>query len=166
MPDTVWKTSTPGSTPITPVFGTVANIATTYSAAGLCIGGLITISTGLPAGTVLNSSTLRLRVRNADQAVGMPNSTALFFNANPTASTVTDNTAFSMAVADINKFILTLAVAWASSGPAATGVQSFTATGPRLVVDGGGNVYAVLLAGGAHTLGTANAISFEFEATY
>jgi len=158
---------TAGSRVLTPVTGTVANTVTTYGTAGLCIGGLITIATGLPAGTVLNTTLLRLRVRNADQAAGAPNSLFLFFNDNPTACTITDNVAFSMAAADLGKFILTVAVSWASSGPAATGVQSATANGPRLVVNSAGNVYAVLLCGGtSNTCSTANAISYEFEATY
>lgn len=163
-PGTTNLVTSVGSRLIVPVKGTVSNAVATYTGAGISVGGLVTIATGLPAGTVLASAVLRLKVLYADQALN-GGLTVIWFDANPTTSTITDGSALITTAADVPKLITFAVAAW-GNGPTVTATNLITAAGPRIKVDGSGNIYVALITAATNQYTSANAISYEFDGSY
>ncbi|MES2058261.1 MAG: hypothetical protein V4564_20160, partial [Pseudomonadota bacterium] len=143
------------------VKGTVPNTTSSY-AGGKTVGGLFTIATGLPAGTIIMAGTLRVKLRIIDlTTAGQTNFT--IFDANPTGSTLTDGTDTAVVAADVPKALIATGVNWAGSNGSIT---SLTVNVPRMAVDASGNIYAVLTAAAPVLFAAANALQFEFDGTY
>jgi hypothetical protein len=149
-----------GSRPLV-VKGTINNGQTAYNTIGTCIGSLITVATGLPAGTVWTAVTARIKLLPANLTSG-GSLTLHWFDANPGASTFTDNSAVSLAAADLGKGIFASGVALAVAG--ALELASFT--GPRITVDGSGNIYLAVSNNNATVFASANVLAYEVDGTY
>lgn len=141
--------------------GTISNGTSAYSNA--VVGGVVTIATGLPAGTIVTAATFRIKARASDvTTAGTP--VFLFFDANPSGSTFTDGNAPVIAVADVPKMIQDTSSSW-NAGSAGT-VQQVAIILPRITVDASGNIYAVYLALSSTQFGSANILQFEIDGTY
>jgi hypothetical protein len=150
------------------VKGTINNGQTTYgnSGVGICVGGLVTVSTGLPPGTIVTALTFRVKVLTSNitttqQVVWK------FFDANPTSSTYTDGAQESIAAADLGKHILVTTVAISANPQANTVVQWTDVTGLRLAVDSSGNFYFAFINTQGNLVFTAtDVIAYEADGTY
>lgn len=138
----------------------IANSASTY-VAGRSIGTTTTIATGLPAGTVLYSGSLRLKALFADCTTPLAILFS-FFDALPTATT--DATVPAYTSTDLAKNM-----GFASSTPV-TGYAGLYATWtiavPRMTVDANGNIYFSTIANGASVFATANSLLWDFSGLY
>lgn len=151
--------------------GTINNGQTSYSGSAgsvLVIGGLVTIPTGLPAGTIINASTLRVKglAPNINGGTQWNVGGTAFFDANPTGSTITDNVAISIAAADIAKTISFVAGGLWSGGFGANGVMVLTLAAPKMAVDGSGNIYFALATTQLAVFLSTNVISWQLDGTY
>lgn len=147
------------------VKGSINNGQTSYTGSTTVppnIGGLITVATGLPAGTIINAGTLRIKASAADWPTAS-NITASYFDANPAATTITDNSSTAVPAADIGKAITN---AGSVSLNTNYNFQWFNLAVPRLAVDGSGNFYFAVFAIGNQTLAGTNKISYEFDTSY
>lgn len=155
-----------GSRPLI-IKGTVNNGQTAYSSLGISVGGLITVATGLPAGTIILNPTMRWKVPLTGFTTG--NVASQIFDANPTASTFTDNVTAVLAAADIPKTrnATNGALAWVSpsTGGLVVGLASSGAT--RATVDASGNVYFVFTTTSTSLVfASTNSINYDFECSY
>jgi len=144
------------------VKGTINNGQSTYTVPSnpVCVGGLITVATGLPANTVLTGVTLRIKCLQSN-LTSLPTTQIKFFDANPSSSTFTDNTAQSLNSADLAKLILVSNVNGSSTDTG--GWASYTLNGPRLKVDGSGNFYFAFIALNPITFGATNCLVYEAD---
>lgn len=120
------------------VNGIYAHGQTSY-AANKCIGGLVTIPTGLPAGTIISPKALLVGITLRDLITTLQVLNVQVFEGNPTASTLTDNATTALNAADVTK-----AARFGSPGFAgATGqIGYWAATPPSFItVDASGNIY-------------------------
>lgn len=146
------------------VKGSINNGQTSY-ASNNCIGGLIAVSTGLPAGMVVASVTIRVLVPNSVNA----NTTTMgiiAFDADPTSSSFTDNTAVSIAAADVSKIAFQNAALGSTPASAVgEGVSAYSITTGRLAVDGSGNIYLAIWASNAvfNAISATNSLKFRAE---
>jgi hypothetical protein len=152
------------------VKGTINNGQTTYSVSGNQpnIGGLITVATGLPAGTIITALILRIKCLNGNFTSGS-NLNVLFFDANPTASTITDNSNINIAAADLVKTIAGQSVGVTSLGQTVQTsglIELWTFTGARQAVDGSGNMYFEITPNGSLALAATNVLAYEVDGTY
>ncbi len=150
------------------VKGSINNGQTSYTNY-LCVGGLITVATGLPGGTILSALAIRVKARNADLSGSLPSMGIILFDANPTGSTYTDNSIQSIASADIAKAMLSQNVTFLQALSQTGGINFLTLTGPRMAVDGSGNLYFALIVtagGGTLSLAATNVLAYEVDGTY
>lgn len=87
----------------------------------------------------------------------------LIFNADPTASTFTDNAALAVNSADINKLVAVLHISdWTALG-AAVSMAQFLNAGAPFDLSSGTTLYAVLVARSTPTLSTTSDITVELN---
>jgi hypothetical protein len=152
------------------VKGTINNGQTTYTPATnqqIDIGGLITVATGLAAGTIITAATLRVKLLQPNLTTSATLSVQ-FFDANPAGSTFLDNTTVVDVVADVPKMIALASSAATLGGPAgatATTVATFTFTLPRITVDGSGNIFFALTSPSTFALANTNCLLYELDGT-
>lgn len=148
------------------VKGSIPNGQTSYSGTGgIVMGGLITVATGLPAGTIITAGQLMIKGTFANLTTNTGSVMApVFFDANPTGSTITDNTGISIVSADVPKAISYTTIAW--TGATTGSVPNATATLRRMAVDGSGNIYFALVAVAANTFAGANVLFYELDGVY
>jgi hypothetical protein len=159
--------------------GTTSQGQTSYaggaSNAGACVGGLITIPTGLPAGTVLTS----LRVSFFEPMSNITTAVQLglyVFDANPTGSTLADGSNVAIAAGDLGKLAhyVTGALTTAPGAGGNVGVWAFTGGNApaqpsgRIAVDASGNIYAALnvAASGTVTFAAPGTLTWRAEFSY
>lgn len=145
--------------------GSINNSQSLYASANTDVGGLITVSTGLPSGTILTNVVLRVKILSSDvtalSAMYFP-----MFDANPTGSTITENTALAIVTADLSKTVLSIASASVAT-PTTGGVYSYTTTGPRMAVDASGNIYFAMVTGGTTTsVSGSNKFVYELDVLF
>lgn len=151
---------TAGSRPATPVTGTIPNTAVAYTA-NQSIGGIVAIPTGLAAGTLIVTGTVRLYTATANHSVqGAIN--YLFWAATPSGSTYTDAQAAVIVAGDIPKLRGGAVGTWAAFGTNQANVATLTI--PPMIVDAGGLIYLTVTASAGNTFSAANTISFVFNA--
>lgn len=117
--------------------GTIA-VGTASSGAQKCVGGLVTVNTGLPAGAEVRIQELSIAALQA--AVSTPQSLlAHIFEQNPSASTFTDNATLSLHADDLAKLAWqgTVAIASATGG----GASWLAAPDRGAIVDANGRLY-------------------------
>lgn len=146
--------------------GTVPNTASSYGTLS-CVGGLLTIATGLPAGSIITSASLRVKTLHSNVTTSQAME-GFFFDSNPSGSTIADNTTFVPVAADIPKLVLIANSANQNiNGATAASPDVWTYTLPRLACDGSGNIYVVLAATAASLVfANANILSYEIDGTY
>jgi hypothetical protein len=151
-----------GSRPFV-VKGSLNNGQTSY-VQNNCVGGLITIATSLPPGTILTAFRLSLRALYSTSNAGVLLITML--DGNPTASTISDNVAQSLNSADLAKvqFIVINGNSWSQNGSG--GYAFMSGTGTRIQVDANGNLYFWISAGAGVTFASANNVLWEFDGTF
>jgi hypothetical protein len=151
-----------GSRPFV-VKGSLNNGQTSY-VQNNCVGGMITIATGLPPGTILTAFRLSLRALYSTSNAGVLLITML--DGNPTASTISDNVAQSLNSADLAKvqFIVINGNSWSQNGSG--GYAFMSGTGTRIQVDANGNLYFWISAGAGVTFASANNVLWEFDGTF
>jgi hypothetical protein len=148
--------------------GPINNGQATYSpsSGNLNIGGLITVATGLPPGTILTALILRVIMRYVDYTGGgQPQAGyVVFFDGNPSASTFADNTAQSLAAADKMKAVLELnnSSSVANSGS----IYLWTFNGPRIAVDQNGNIYFSFSCAASMGFSGTDVLWYELDGTY
>lgn len=146
------------------VKGTTTFSGTSY-AQGKNFGGLITISTGLPAGTLLTcpcDGTMFLLTNNITSSQQF---TFVLFDSNPTSSTITDGQMMTIAAADIPK-IAALGASQGGTNIAGANLTNWAmATGNRVAVDASGNLYAAIAssASSAFTFTAGSMIYWRFS---
>jgi len=131
---------------------------------GQCMGGKITLATGLAAGTKVRFA--RLVVNMVGTLTATANLHINIFDSNPSASTFTDAGTFAIAAADLTKWLF---------GPAAgitttanTGAANWVAQSthmPTATVDASGNLYLGMAVTGTFTL-TSPSASWRLEVLY
>lgn len=117
-------------------------------ASGNNIGGLVTLALPRTASGILNAISIKF-VGGATTAI-----TAYFFDANPTGSTFTDKSTFTLATADLDKLILSpivLAPAVQGIGSAITFAE---ATNLARMFKSTANIYCAFVSGGTFTPAT------------
>lgn len=144
------------------VKGTIPNTAASY-ASGQSVGGLITIATGLGANVVVRSVALHLRALAADVTTAGALA-ATWFDANPSASTITDTQAVAIPKADVPKVIAPVSVAALTAVAGAPTLVS-TSSPPMMTTDASGNVYFALSAAASFVMATSSSIFYSFETT-
>jgi hypothetical protein len=151
--------------------GTVTPLTTAYAAAQ-AMGGLITIDIGAAVGSSMANEWIRVfQISTILRANAAPTSQTLapvLFNANPSASTFTDQVTSSLASADYAKVVSWISGS-ASGGSAVVGnavawLQQWTSQNALMVqCDAEGKIYMALMAGGALTPGAGAAISWRLQ---
>lgn len=151
-----------GSRPFTAKGGPIANGTSAYSS-GQSIGGIVTISTGLPAGTIITAAAVRVKaLLTTVTTAGAVN--YQFFDANPTASTFTDGATAVLNSADLSKNISLAAVSWTVG--TTTSADFLTFTVPRIAVDGSGNIYLAIIASAASQFNTSSTLLWQIDGTF
>jgi hypothetical protein len=146
--------------------GSIPDGQTTYSGQQ-CIGGLVQVATGLPAGTVLASVSLKVKLLYSNLTAGSSGALlGMLFDANPAASTFTDGSNISLAAADVPKLITYGEMTMTTVGAFSSGIALYALTATRLQVDASGIVYFALGIGTTGFVTTAaNVLSYEFDAS-
>jgi hypothetical protein len=161
-------TAMPGGTTTNPLYtsgsrpfvvkGVIANAAATYTGT-VTVGAINTIATGLPGGTIVQSGVLRIKATTADYTT-QGATLAHFFDANPTASTYTNNVAPLVDPADITKFISTVATTASNQGGVIAGSAAAL---PRITTDANGNIYFALVSSASNVFANVNKLYFEVD---
>lgn len=148
------------------VKGTITYGQTTYGA-NVGVGSLVTVATGLPAGTVVRINRLAISIPTA-VVTTVQNLFGHVFDANPSASTFTDNTTIALVAADIAKLIrVTSAAAGQSIGGATEWVLLTTGGLHHLTTDGSGNLYFALSCSTASLVFTGTGtLAYRLELSY
>jgi hypothetical protein len=157
--------ATVGQRVLGPIKGAINNAQSSYTPSSnvLNIGGLITVSTGLPAGTVLSAVTVRVKALASDvTAFGVPQ--IKIFDANPATSNFTDNVAQSLNSVDLDKLLANANVSAAATDVG--GGQIWSLAGTRMTLDGSGNLYFTLGVGGTATFSGTNKLRYEVDGAY
>lgn len=144
--------------------GPINNAHSTYTTANLNIGGLITIPTGLPPGTILFISAFRLKAFHSGTNAG--NVFLTVFNANPSGSTFTDNVTQVVASADASKaeFVTSLSF---SGNVTANDIWPLQGINVRLSVDAIGNIYIALNSvSTTDNFTSTNALTYHLDGSY
>lgn len=144
------------------VKGAITTAQTSYTT-NQAVGGKVAIATGLPAGTVISSGSLRVKAAYASISTGS-SLYVMFFDADPAASTVTDAATFSLNSADLSKAMAQASGNWVATST--TGMQVITLTVPKMTVDGSGNIYFALISPSGNSFSTINVLIYALEATY
>lgn len=150
------------------VTGTLTYAGTSY-ATSTCFGGLLTIATGLASGTILTAAAMRFKTATNPFSTGtMTGLTGIFFSQNPTASTFTDGSAYSIASADDAKiWALTTITSIYSTQPVFATVASGNL--PRIPVDSSGDIFFACWNNGATnpiTFAAGGSLAYEFDFLY
>jgi hypothetical protein len=126
--------------------------AVTY-ASGNSIGGVVGVDLGL--GPNVSIFSIFIRIAAPVNAAGYPGAIGMgiiFFNASPTASTLTDNNPVVIAAADLSKTYPSATANSATSG----GLASITFQTVRVTTDANGKIWFSLVAIASTTFGAAN----------
>lgn len=144
--------------------GTSAFGQTSYGASK-CIGGLIEIATGLPAGTIITPQRLNIGLPR-DLITTLQTALVHIFEDNPTGSTIADNSTQAIVAADVPK-VVTGATITATSGGTG-GFAYFVATIPaRMTVDAAGKIYVSIASSTASMVFTGTgSLYWRFEYVY
>lgn len=144
------------------VTGTKAFGSTTYGA-GLVVGGLLAIPTGLSAGRIITPLRLHIMVPLSNLNTGQ-NLIGHVFEGNPTGSTVTDHTALSVAAADFPKISNTFD---SGNTNVAGGASMWSVSiSNRMAVDADGNIFAAVCSKAASLVfNGAGSFYWRLEAT-
>lgn len=153
-----------GSRQLPIIKGALNNGQTTY-ANNQNIGGLITISTGLQPGTVIGTLSIKVKVLDANVTT-IGSVVGAFFDANPTASTITDGANISINSADFAKLVAYSSVSATAPGNTIGLAFYYNPTASRIQVDGNGNVYIAINATNAITYGGTNVLLYEVDGLY
>lgn len=137
-----------------------AAVDTAVYTAGDSVGGLRTLDLGRVAagGVVLESITV------LDDAVQDSDFDLLFFNANPTASTVADQSAFALNAADFTKLIGAVQIASSDYFAVNAGLSVAAKNGIGLVLQpvSGTSIYCVAVTQSAPDYVAATDLAFQF----
>lgn len=148
------------------VFATTSSgaVSTLAYTAGANVGGLITINTGLPAGTALSACHIVLG-SNTVSALGTLSIT--LFDANPSGSTFTDASAQVIANADVAKVAASTAAPANTFGTTGVTLWNYAnAQCPRVVVGASGNLWLAVTAPAGAQFSATTALSVRFDGLY
>lgn len=153
------------------IAGTLTPQATAYALAQ-SLGGLITVDIGAALGVSMANKWIRIYlvdiVLRADAAPTNQTIAPVLFNANPSASTFTDQTTSVLAAADVSKVVNWFSIS-ASGGSNVVGnainwlTQWTTHNGLMIKCDANGCIYMALMLGGACTPGAGAAVSWRVQ---
>jgi hypothetical protein len=151
--------------------GTLTPLTTAYALAQ-ALGGLITVDIGAAVGVSMANEWIRVTltavVLRADAAPTNQTIAPVLFDANPSASTFTDQTTSALAAADVSKVVSWISTS-ASGGSNVVGnaihwVTQWTADSGLLVqCDANGRIYMALMLGGACTPGAGASVSWRVQ---
>lgn len=143
------------------ISGSVGTTQTTAYSLGNNVGGLVTVATGLTAGTQISACRL-IFASNQVTAVGSMYIT--MFDANPSASTFTDGSAQVIANADVTKVIASAQMTVNTGASTGLSVWIFAAC-PRLTVGASGNIWMALTAPAGLQFATTTPLSYRIDMT-
>lgn len=153
--------------------GSVTIGQSSYGAQQNMGGGFVTLATGLPGGTLVRASSLRLTL-TASNIVTPANIGGMLFNASPTSS-FTDGTSTALSLVDAQSYITNSNAPFNNTVFVSATVYSAsfqqTLSGGSLIapaapVDANGNLYFVLQSEGTFTLSGPNKIFYTVEIDY
>jgi len=130
-------------------------VAASAHSAGDAVGGLITLSDAVRSSAL---SGIIQSVSVTDKAGNAGSYDIVFFTANPTATTVTDDAAFTLNDADITKVICMAPISTVSTF-ADNGVTNTTGVGCPFEVASGTTIYAALINRSAATYASTSDVS-------
>lgn len=156
LPVTTAGGSEVGSNQVTTTVAQTVTASSAYST-GNAVGGLVTIAN---AGRIAAGTGLLQSVTINSKSVQSARIDVVLFRANPTASTCTDKTAFSVAAADFDKvFGVAHVTDWTVLGTPSVG-QAQNLAMPYSIASGT-SLYACLVVRGTPTFASTSDISFS-----